>query len=48
MDEIKLKINSNGIIYDQENAWLREKELRELGADRNPLIVILLFWAITL
>lgn len=29
MDEIKKKINENGILYD-ENAWLREKKLREV------------------
>ena len=30
MDEIKKKINSNGITYEGENAWLREKKLREV------------------
>ena len=30
MEEIKGKINNNGIIYEGENAWLREKKLREV------------------
>ena len=30
MEEIKNKINENGIIYEGENAWLREKKLREV------------------
>jgi hypothetical protein len=30
MDEIKRKINENGIVYDGENVWLREKKLREV------------------
>ena len=30
MQEIKLKVNSNGIIYEGENNWLKEKKLREV------------------
>lgn len=30
MEEINKKINENGIIYDGENAPLREKKLREV------------------
>lgn len=30
MDEIKIKINENGIVYEGENAWLRERKLREV------------------
>lgn len=30
MDEIKSKINENGVSYDGDNGWLREKKLREV------------------
>lgn len=30
MEEIRAKINNQGIIYEGENAWLREKKLREV------------------
>lgn len=31
MDEIKAQISSNGIIYQGQNAWLREKKLKEVA-----------------
>lgn len=40
MEEIRKKINDNGIVYDGDNMWLREKKLREVTNEYNKKYTI--------
>lgn len=40
MEEIRKKINENGIVYEGDNVWLREKKLRQVTNEYNKKYTI--------